>query len=145
MQISNTLDLFNYYNTTRAKLDVTLSARAKRVICVSYLPTAIRIGTFLPSCNTEFYINCNYPFETSAVDIFLDTIEHTCSSAYDEAFDDPIDMLMNMTNPGEDWTVEDAKHIMSDASGQGWHLDPKWTPEDILAIYNDLEPEEEGD
>lgn len=60
-------------------------------------------------------------------------------------YDDPIDMLMNLTDPYEDWTVDDARSIMSEAEAQGWHLDPQLTPEDILAIYNDLNNEEEDD
>ena len=60
-------------------------------------------------------------------------------------YDDPIDMLMNLTDPYEDWTVDDARNIMSEAEAQGWNLDPQLTPEDILAIYNDLNNEEEDD
>lgn len=61
----------------------------------------------------------------------------------DNDYDDPLDMLMNMTNPGEDWTIEDAGHILGEAIAQGWHFAPNVTAQLILDLYNDLEPEEE--
>lgn len=58
-------------------------------------------------------------------------------------FDDPIDMLMSMTNPFENWTIEDAKHILSEAEAQGWHFAPDIDAQYILDLYNDMEPEED--
>lgn len=143
MQISNSYDLAKHYRTNPNSLDLALSNRARRDIFVHYLPTSIRIGTFLGECNTEFSITCHYPFESSAVDVFIDTIEHTCTAAYDEAFDDPIEMLMNLTDPGQIVTVEDAGQVLSEAEAYGWHIDPQLTPEDILSICNDIDKEEE--
>jgi len=145
MKINNTHDLTEHYGSTWFHLETELSNKARRNITVEPFPTHVRISTFLGECNTEFSITCRYPFESSAVDVFIDTIEHTCTAAYDEAFDDPREMLMNLSDPFEDWTVEDAGHIMSEAEAQGWHLDPQLTPEDILSIYHDLEPEEEDE
>ena len=87
------------------------------------------------------YIIRDYLHENPGTVLTEVYIDHS----FHRKYDDPIDMLMNMTNPCEGWTVEDAKHIMSEAEAQGWHLDPQLTPEDILDIYNDLEPEEEDD
>lgn len=60
-------------------------------------------------------------------------------------FDDPIEMLMNLTNPCENWTLEDAGHILSEAIAQGWHFAPDVDPQMILDIYNDLNEEEEDE
>ena len=65
--------------------------------------------------------------------------------SFHRRYDDPIDMLMNMTNPGEDWTLEDAGHILGEAVAQGWNFSPDVDPQMILDIYNDLEPEKEDD
>ena len=143
MEIKNMHDLAEHYNTNRIHLEEVLSVKAHRSISVTPLSTHVRISTELKPCNTEFCINCTYPFESSAVDMFIDTIDHNCTAAYDGAFDDPIEMLMNLTDPCEEWTVEDAGHIMGEAEAQGWHLNPELTPEDILNLYNDLEPEKE--
>ena len=62
-----------------------------------------------------------------------------------EEYDDPIDMVMSMTDPGEDWTLEDAGHILGEAIAQGWHFAPDVDAQFILDIYNDLEPEEEDE
>ena len=143
MKIKNIIDLAEHYNTNRIHLEEVLSGRAQRSISVTPFPTHVCISTKLEPCNTEFCINCTYPFESSAVDMFIDTIDHNCTAAYAGAFDDPIEMLMNLTDPYEEWTVEDAGHIMAEAEAQGWHLDPTLTPEDILAMYHDLNNEEE--
>ena len=143
MKIKNIKDLDEYYNTNRIHLEEVLSCKAHRSISVTPFPTHVLISTKLEPCNTEFCINCTYPFESSAVDAFLDNIDRICTDAYHAAFDDPIEMLMNLTDPGEGWTVEDAGHIMAEAEAQGWHLDPTLTPEDILAMYHDLNGEEE--
>lgn len=58
-------------------------------------------------------------------------------------YDDPIEMLMNMTDPGEIRTVEDATKILSEAEANGWHLAPDITPAVLMEIYNDMEPEKE--
>ena len=58
-------------------------------------------------------------------------------------YDDPIDMLMNMSNPCENWTIEDAGQILSEAEAQGWQFAPDVDAQFILDLYNDMEPEEE--
>ena len=58
-------------------------------------------------------------------------------------YDDPIDMLMNMTNPCENWTIEDAKQILSEAEANGWKFAPNVDAQFILDLYYDMEPEEE--
>ena len=143
MKIKNIHDLAECYDTNRIHLEEVLSGMAHRKISILPYPTHVCISTELGECSTDFSITCRYPFESSAVDTFIENIDRICTDAYHAAFDDPIEMLMNMTDPGEGWTVEDAGHILSEAEAQGWHLDPTLTPEDILAMYNDLEPEEE--
>lgn len=60
-------------------------------------------------------------------------------------YDDPIDMVMNMTDPGMFVSLDDCKEILSEAEAHGWNIDPKYTPQDIYDIYYDLEPEKEDD
>ena len=145
MKINNIHDLAEHFGTTALGLDAVLSNRARVDVHVDKYPTYIRIGTFVGECNAEFCILCTYPFESSAVDVFIDTVEHTRTAAYDEAFDDPVDMLMNLTDPGMNFTLKDATEVIDWAEIHGWHLDPQLTPEDILNIYHDLEPEEEDE
>ena len=144
MVIKNIIDLVEYFDTSAFNLEKILSDKARRKISVLPFPSRISLCADINECNAAFNVTCRYPFESSAVDTFLATVDRICTDAYDKAFDDPIEMLMNMTNPGgELQTAEDAGHIMSEAEAQGWHLNPSLTPEDILAMYNDLEAEEE--
>lgn len=57
-------------------------------------------------------------------------------------YDDPLDLLMNTTNPGEHWTLEDAGRCLSEAEANGWRFPDYVTPQFILDLYNDMEPEE---
>ena len=56
-------------------------------------------------------------------------------------YDDPLDMLMNMTKPGEVWTIEDAGRCLSEAEANGWIFHDNVDPQFILDLYNDMEPE----
>lgn len=56
-------------------------------------------------------------------------------------YDDPLDLLMNTTNPGEHWTLEDAGRCLSEAEANGWKFAPNVDPQFILDLYNDMEPE----
>lgn len=60
-------------------------------------------------------------------------------------YDDPLDILMNTTNPCEDWTIEDATRVLSEAEANGWNFAPNVTPQFILDLYNDMEPEKEDE
>ena len=57
-------------------------------------------------------------------------------------YDDPLDLLMNTTNQGEHWTLEDAGRCLSEAEANGWRFPDHVTPQFILDLYNDMEPEE---
>ena len=63
----------------------------------------------------------------------------------DNIYDDPIDLLLNETNPGEEWTIENAGRCLSEAEANGWRFPDYVTPQLILDLYYDMEPEEEGD
>jgi len=64
---------------------------------------------------------------------------------YRKNYDDPIDMLMNLTNPHEDWTLEDAGRILGEAEAQGWRFAPDVDAQYILDLYNDMEGDDEHD
>ena len=54
-------------------------------------------------------------------------------------FDDPIEMMMNYTEPFEVKTIEDAEKILSQAVADGWYF-PSWlTPKKFLAICEDYD------
>lgn len=58
-----------------------------------------------------------------------------------DIYDDPIEMLMNTTNPGKAWTLEDAGTCLSEAEANGWKFPDYVDPQFILDLYNDMEPE----
>ena len=60
-----------------------------------------------------------------------------------DIYDDPIEMLLNTTNPGEALTLEDAGTCLSEAKANGWKFPDYVDPQFILDLYNDMEPEEE--
>lgn len=77
-------------------------------------------------------------------DSMADAISYATKLIHDmKTYDDPIDMLMNTTNPGQAWTIEDAGRCLSEAEANGWKFAPNVDPQYILDLYNDMEPEEE--
>ena len=77
-------------------------------------------------------------------DSMADAISYATKLIHDiKTYDDPIDMLMNTTNPGEAWTIEDAGECLSEAEANGWKFPPYVDPQFILDLYNDMEPKGE--
>ena len=60
-------------------------------------------------------------------------------------YDDPVDFMMNMTEPMTGFTMEDAEKLLGDSIGIGWHLPPWVTAETLKEIYEDLKPSEEDE
>ena len=60
-----------------------------------------------------------------------------------DLYDDPIELLMNYTNPHEQFTLTEMEKFVSQAIAEGWRCPPDWTPQDFLDVYYDLEPEED--
>ena len=145
MKINNIHDLAEHFGTTAPMLEKVLHDRSRCDIYIAECPTQIRIGVEVPGCNTEFCIICKFPFESYPVDVFIDTICHNASVSYEGVFDDPVEMVMQMTDPGEEWTLEDAGHILGEAIAQGWKFSPDVDPQLILDIYNDMNEEEENE
>ena len=145
MIIKNIHDLAAHFCTTSSGLKKTLCDRTHCELYIAEAPTSIRIGAEIPECNVEFCTILRYPFESQPVDVFIDTVGHNVSEAYFDVFDDPVDMIINMTNPGEEWTIEDAGHILGEAIAQGWHFTSDVDPQMILDIYNDMKTIEEDE
>ena len=145
MKIKNLHDLAAHFGTTAPMLKKVLSERTFGDVDIAESPTSIRIGIEVTGCNTEFCINCKFPFESYPVDVFIDTVGHNAIEAYQGVFDDPVEMVMQLTNPGENWTIEDAGHILGEAIAQGWKFSPDVDPQLILDIYNDMNEEEENE
>jgi len=66
-----------------------------------------------------------------------------CMKQFDNLFDDPIELLMNFTNPNENYTLAEMEKFVSQAIANGWRCPPDWTPQDFLDVYYDLESNEE--
>ena len=111
MSINNIHQLAEHFGTTKDQLTQVLSNRAKRDLYIAENVTCLRIETFVGRLNTSFEIVCHYPFKPAAVEVFVDTICHTCTAACDEAFDDNVDIVANMTDsdPLAGLTVENEK------------------------------------
>ena len=58
-------------------------------------------------------------------------------------YDDPIEFMMEMTEPCNGLTLEEAEKLLGDSIGIGWHLPPWVTAEVLMEIYEDLEPTDE--
>ena len=143
MSINNIHQLAEHFGTTRDKLTQILSNRARRDLYIAENITNLRIETFVGDLNTTFEIVCHYPFEPEAVEVFVDTIEHTCTTACDEAFGNNVDIVANMTDgdPLGGLTVEEAARLIEEAKQEGYSVSPDLTPEEFVNIYYDLYPE----
>lgn len=141
MIINNFNELATSFDTTPSSIAPTLSNIAHMDLEISNSPTGIRISHFVGECNATLSCSFRYPFDSKAVTVFLNSIETTVADLY-SIYDDPFDMLMNTTNPCEDWTIEDAGKCLSEAEASGWHFAPSVDPQYILDLYNDMSPEE---
>ena len=139
--IHNPYELASHFGTTESRLEAYMSERANCDVFIAKFPTGIRFDVEVAGTNATFSCHVKYPFETLPVEVFLDTVCHNACEA--DPFDEPLDMLMNMSNPGEKWTLEDAGQILSEAEAQGWKFAPDVDAQFILDLYNDMEPEEE--
>lgn len=138
--INNIRELASHFGTSVSGLDATLSNRAGTTVTIAQFPTGFRFDVEVEGTNATFSCHVKYPFETQPVEVFIDTVGHNVEAS--DPFDDPIDMLMNLTNPGEQWTLEDAGHILGEAEAQGWRFAPDVDAQYILDLYNDMEGDE---
>ena len=138
--IHNIHELASHFGTSASRLDATLSNRACTTVTVAQFPTGLRLDVEVPDTNTVFSCNVKYPFETRPIEVFIDTVGHNVEAS--DPFDDPIDMLMNLTSPHEAWTLEDAGHILGEAEAQGWRFAPDVDAQYILDLYMDMEGDE---
>lgn len=135
--IHNIHEFASHFGTIEPRLEAYMSERAHCDVHVAQFPTGFRLDVEIEGTNATFSCNLKYPFETLPVEVFLDTVCHNACEA--DPFDDPFDMLMNTTNPGEPWTLEDAGRCLSEAEANGWKFSPSMDPQYILDLYNDME------
>ena len=143
MSINNIHQLAEHFGTTKDHLTQVLSNRAKRDLYIAEMITNLRIEAFVGDLNTTFEVVCHYPFEPASVEVFVDTIEHTCTTACDSAFASNVDIVANMTDgdPLGGLTVEEAARLIEKAKQEGYSISPSLTPEEFVNIYYDLYPE----
>lgn len=91
MLIHNMRELAFHFDTSPYYLRQVISNRAKRDVEISECLSNLRIESFIGECNTTLEIVCHYPFDSAAVDtfinqveqFFLDCTEHLCSECTD--------------------------------------------------------------
>lgn len=141
MMIRNINELAVAFKTVPKRLDLILSDQAHMDLTIYNYPTGVRISHFIGDCNADVSCTFKYPFDSRAVTTFINSLEPLVADMYD-IYDDPLDMLMNTTNPGESWTIEDAGRCLSEAEASGWKFSPSVDPQFILDLYNDMEGDE---
>lgn len=142
MMIRTISNLADCFDTNRTHLESALSKLANLPVTVDNTPTSVRISHTVEDCNADLSCTFQYPFESKAVTAFLISLESTVVRLLN-IYDDPLYMLMNTTEPGQAWTLEDAGQCLSEAEANGWKFAPDVDPQYILDLYNDMEPEEE--
>lgn len=138
MTIHNINELATAFDTTWKSIDSTMSNLAHMDLTVENTLLGIRISHFIGECNADVSCTFKYPFDSTAVTTFINSLEPVVADMYG-IYDDPLDMLMNTTNPGEPWTLEDAGRCLSEAEANGWKFSPSVDPQFILDLYNDME------
>lgn len=141
MMIHNINEFATAFDTTWKRIEYTLSNLAHMDLTVDNTLLGIRISHFIGECNADVSCTFKYPFDSMAVTTFINSLEPMVADMYD-IYDDPFDMLLNTTNPCEDWTIEDAGKCLSEAEACGWKFPNYVTPQFILDLYNDMSPEE---
>lgn len=141
MMIRNINELAASFKTVPKRLDLILSDQAHMDLTTHNFHTGVRISHFIGDCNADISCTFKYPFDSRAVTTFVNSLEPLVADMYG-IYDDPLDMLMNTTNPGEFWTLEDAGRCLSEAEANGWKFSPSVDPQFILDLYNDMEGDE---
>lgn len=142
-KICNIHELACLYGTSASRLDAVLSRNAGTAITIAEFPTGLRLDASIDGTNVTYSCQLRYPFEDKPVVAFVGHIGELLCVA--NPYDDPIDMLMNLTCPGEEWTLEDAGRILGEAEAQGWRFAPEVDAQFILDLYNDMEGENEDE
>ena len=146
MKIKNIHDLAEHFGTTPEHLEHAIYKGTDCGAWINWTCSKVNIGSIVEGSDAEFSRSFEFPFDSSAVDNWLDILEGLTTAAWNEAnADDPFDIVMNMTNPGLDLTLEQAEELVSQAEANGWSLPIGFDAEMFLDIYNDLEPEEEDE
>ena len=142
MIVHNFNELASEFSTSPKHISTVLSNLAHMDLAVENSPVSVRISHFISECNADMSCTFRYPFDSRAVVAFAESLESMIAAMYD-IYDDPFDMMMEMTNPSDSWTIEDAGQCLSEAEANGWKFAPHVTPQFILDLYNDMNPEEE--
>lgn len=144
MTIHNINEFADLFGVTPDRLEKAIYNGTSCGAWVMWNCTSVTIGSIVEGSDAEFSCKFSYPFESEAVFRWLDELERLTTDAWNEAnADDMVELVMNMTNPGDELTIADAEKLLSQAEADGWTIPIGFTPQDFLDIYNDLEPEEE--
>lgn len=101
--------------------------------------------TFRKADGRKFVVNAeNHEEAVKTIGNMLDGT--TLLESLDESeYDDMVEMVMELTEPHQNITEDDAKAIIGDAIASGWKV-PKWfDPKDFLYIKADLDSAEEDE
>ena len=146
MKINNINDLAAHFGTTPEHLEHAIYKGTACGAWIAWTCSHVDIGSIVEGSDEEFFRSFKFPFDSSAVDDWLEELEGLTTAAWNEAnADDPFDIVMNMTNPGLNLTPDQAKEIISQAEAAGWTIPIGFDAEMFLDIYHDLEPEEDDD
>lgn len=81
--------------------------------------------------------------QTEMLSLLMYELKECMNCLEEDIYDDPIEIMMNYTEPCKKFTIADAEKVISQASADGWNL-PEWfTPAECVDMYKDLEPLEE--
>lgn len=144
MTINNINDLASHFGTTPEHLEHALYRCTDCGAWINWTCSKVNIGSIVEGSEAEFSRSFSFPFDSRDVDLWLDELEGLTTAAWNEAnADDPFDIVMNMTDPGMNLTLEQAEKLVSQAEANGWSLPIGFDAEMFLDIYHDLEQEEE--
>lgn len=146
MIINNIHDLAAHFGTTVEHLERAIYKGTDCGAWINWTCSRVTIGSIVEGSDVEFSKSFEFPFDSSAVDSWLEELEALTTIAWNEAnADDPFEIVMNMTDPGLTLSIEQAEELISQAEANGWTLPIGFDAEMFLTIYNCCEPEEEDE
>lgn len=146
MIINNIHDLAAYFGTDEEHLERAIYNGTYCGAWINWTHSKVNIGSIVEGSDAEFDESFEFPFDSSAVDEWLEELERLTSTAWNEAnADDPFEIVMNMTDPGLELTHDQAEELISQAEANGWTLPIGFDADMFLEIYKDCEPEEEDE
>lgn len=105
--------------------------------------TCIKIISICEDVPITFTCQFDYPFSSDLYKSWFTRFAEIADEVWHDCYDDPFELLMNYTNPYDNYTLAEMEKFLSQSIADGWRCPPNITAQELLEIYNEMNNEEE--